>query len=76
MMGTLYGWATKEYLLERMTFGQIMMYLNHGIAIKYPKPEGVPVKRAGGSLVGASADEIRARREELRRQYGMNVEGL
>lgn len=69
-MGVLYGWQ-KEYLLERMTFGQIIMYLNEGMRFKYPKPE-----RPAGSMVGASADEIRARRDALRRQYGQNIEGL
>jgi hypothetical protein len=73
MMGLIYAWATKEYLLERMSFGQIMMYLNYGIAIKYPKPapRGNP-----GSMVGRSAEEIRRRRDELRRQFGENIEGL
>lgn len=69
-MGVLYGWQ-KEYLLERMSFGQIVMYLNEGLRFKYPQPE-----RPGGSMVGASAEEIRRRRDELRRQYGANVEGL
>lgn len=66
----LYGWK-KEYLLEQMSFGQIVLYLNEGLRFKYPQPE-----RKGGSLVGASAAEIRHRREELRRQYGANIEGL
>ena len=70
-MGTLYAWATREYLLERMTWGQIVMYLNYGMDIKYPKP-----KKKGGSLVGSSAEEIRARRDELRKQFGYDVEGL
>ena len=69
-MGVLYGW-TKEYLLEQMTFAQIVMYLNEGLRFKYPKPES-----KGNSLVGASAEEIRRRRDELRRQYGQNIEGL
>ena len=70
-MGVLYVW-TKEYLLEHMTFAQIIMYLNEGLRFKYPKPEG----RKGGSLIGASAEEIRRRRDELRRQFGQNIEGL
>jgi hypothetical protein len=70
-MGVLYGWATKEYLLDRMTFQQIIMYLNYGLDFKYPKP-----KRKDGSLIGATAEEIRQRREALRRQYGHNIEGL
>ena len=69
-MGVLYAWATKEYLLERMSFGQIVMYLNEGLRFKYPKPQ----KTEGGSgptdsLVGASADEIEHRREALHAKY-------
>ena len=71
MMGIMYAWATKEYLLERMTFQQIVMYLNYGIDIKNPKPS-----RGGNSLVGASAQEIQQRHEELRKQYGPSIEGL
>lgn len=71
-MGVLYGWQ-KEYLLERMSFAQIILYLNEGLRFKYPKPQE---NKRGGSLVGSSAEEIRRRREELRRQYGRNIEGL
>jgi hypothetical protein len=74
MMGLMYAWATKEYLLERMSFGQITMYLNYGLQIKYPKTDGRADKPV--SMVGKSAEEIRARRDELRRQYGTDVEGL
>jgi len=58
-------------LLDQMSFGQIVMYMNEGLRFKYPKPE-----KKGGSLVGASAEEIKKRRDELRRQYGQNIEGL
>ena len=74
MMGLMYAWATKEYLLERMSFGQIMMYLDYGLQIRYPKTDGR--QQASPSLVGRSAEEIRRKRDELRRQYGTNVEGL
>ena len=70
-MGLMYAWATKEYLLERMSWKQIEMYLSHGVDIKYPQP-----RRKDGSLVGATAEEINARKEKLRKQYGYNVEGL
>ncbi len=69
-MGILYGWATKEYLLERMSFGQIIMYLNEGLRFKYPKP-----KKTGGSsgstrsLIGAPADEIERERDRLHKKY-------
>ena len=71
MMGILYGWK-KEYLLEEMSFGQIVMYLNCGLEFKYPKPkDGTPRK-----AVDKSAAELRAERDKLRKQYGYNVEGL
>jgi hypothetical protein len=54
-----------------MTFGQIMMYLNEGLRFKYPRPE-----KKGGSLIGASAEEIRQNRDKLLKQYGYNIEGL
>jgi len=73
MMGLLYAWATKEYLLEHMSFGQIGMYLDYGVEIKYPKPMA---SKKSTSMIGRSAEEIRARRDELRQQYGQNVEGL
>ena len=38
-MGLLYAWATKEYLLWRMSPGQIFMYNNLGIELKYGKPK-------------------------------------
>ena len=38
-MALLYPWATKEYLLWEMTIGQLIMYHNAGIQIKYPKPD-------------------------------------
>jgi hypothetical protein len=70
-MGIMYAWATKEYLLEQMSFGQIIMYLNYGAEIKYPKSKdnGKPK-----SLIGKSAEEIKARRDELREQFG-NIDG-
>ena len=71
MMGILYGWK-KEYLLENMSFGQIVMYLNYGAEFKWGKQgEGKP--RAAKDK---SAKELKAEREKLRNQYGVNVEGL
>ncbi len=69
-MGILYAWATKEYLLERMSFGQIIMYLNEGLRFKYPKPTKTGgASGSTGSLIGASADEIESRRAELHKKY-------
>ncbi len=66
-MGILYGWK-KEYLLESMTFGQIIMYLNEGLRFKYPKPQ--KATGTNGSLIGASAETINKRLNELHKQYG------
>lgn len=52
--------------MEQMSFGQIVMYLNEGLRFKYPKPKA----QTNGSLMGASADEIRRKRDQLRAQYG------
>ncbi len=69
-MGILYGWATKEYLLECMSFGQIIMYLNEGLRFKYPKPKKTGGSSGStGSLVGASADEIKREKARLHKKY-------
>ena len=65
----MYAWATKEYLLERMSFGQIIMYLNEGLRFKYPKPKQDTT--GGASMVGKSDDEIRNKRDELRKKFGV-----
>lgn len=72
MMGTLYAWATKEYLFERMSFGQIVMYLNYGAEFKWGKQD----KGKPKNLTDKTDRELRAEREKLRKQYGFNVEGL
>ena len=55
-----------------MSFGQIVMYLNYGAEFKWGKQgEGKP--RAAKDK---SAKELKAEREKLRKQYGVNVEGL
>ncbi len=66
-MGLMYAWATKEYLLEQMSFGQIIMYLNYGVEIKYPKPSD---NGKAKSLAEKSPAEQRAYRDQLRKQYG------
>ena len=72
-MGCLYAWATKEYLLERMDFRQIIMYFNEGLRFKYPKPQ--KPEGSKGSLIGASAEEIDRKRDELRKKYGIDIKG-
>ena len=73
-MGLLYAWATKEYLFERMSFRQIIMYLNYGLELKYPKAK--EEESSNPSMVGRSAEEIRKERDRLRKQFGENIEGL
>ena len=66
-MGILYGW-TKEYLLNEMSFDQIVTYLNEGLRFKYPKPTE-PEGQSGSSLIGADAETIRKKHAELRGKY-------
>lgn len=66
-MALLYPWATKEYLLWHMTIGQLVMYHNLGIELRYGKRDGNGAPR---TVKDMSYEEVRARREELRRQYG------
>ena len=65
-MALLYPWATKEYLLRNMTIGQIIMYLNLGLEIKYPQPE----KEGAQSKSVRTAKEARELKQKLRDMYG------
>ena len=67
MMGCLYSWATKEYILWNMTIGQVFMYVNRGIEFKYPKPTD---KNRDYEEVAAARDELREMFPELRERYG------
>ena len=85
-MALLYPWATKEYLLWEMTIGQIVLYHNLGIEMKYPseKPEGggQSLKDLGPEAAKKIRDELRAlkaqrgesatdaSKEQYRRKYG------
>jgi hypothetical protein len=62
-MGMLYAWATPEYLLWRMTIGQVILMHNRAMEIKYPDPD----KKESEFQ---SADDVVAKREELRKLYG------
>jgi hypothetical protein len=64
-MALLYPWATKEYLLWEMTIGQIIMYYNKGIEIKY----GTEKTKSSG-LVDMSEGQLRAWRDEMKQKYG------
>lgn len=61
-MALMYPWATKEYLLWNMSIGQIILYHNIGMEIKYGKG------KSGGAalgLTGLSAEELRRMRDEI-----------
>jgi hypothetical protein len=58
-MALLYPWATKEYLLWQMSLGQIIMYHNLGLEMKYPAPPGKGV-------AGMSSDQLRKSFEEMK----------
>jgi len=62
-MALLYPWATKEYLLWEMSLGQIVLYHNLGIEMKYGKPTGDKK-----TLRGRSYAEVKAARDEARKQ--------
>ena len=63
-MATLYPWATKEYLLWKMSFPQIIMYHKLGIETKYPQPK----KDTPKPLADMSYDELKNKREEMIKQ--------
>ena len=63
-MALLYPWATKDYLLWEMSLGQIVMYHNLGIEMKYGGGSG---KRKATDM---SYQELKALREEARKQLG------
>lgn len=68
-MALMYPWATKEYLLWEMDIGQIVMYHNLGIEMKYGKQKDdgdSPAKKASEM----SYEELKAVRDQLRAQYG------
>lgn len=62
-MALMYPWATKDYLLWDMSIGQIIMYHNMGIELKYGTG-----KKSGG-LLDKSEDELRAMRDDVRDQF-------
>jgi len=64
-MALLFPWATKEYLLWKMSLGQIIMYHNLGIEIKYPTNE-----KSKPSVANKSTKEVLKIRDQLRKQYG------
>ncbi len=63
-MGMMYAWATKEYILWQMSLGQLFMYHNLGMEIKYPQPEG-----AQPSIKNLSPKDAAAVRDDARRIF-------
>lgn len=66
-MGLLFAWATPEYLLWQMTIGQIVLYHNLGLEIKYPKP---PEDDKPGGLSGMSYEQLQEWRDQQKGKYG------
>lgn len=71
-MGMMYAWATKEYLFWEMTIGQIILYFNKGMEIKYPSSEKDNRVMANVDDLQKIVSEMKAEitREELKAQYG------
>jgi len=65
-MALLYPWATREYLLWQMSLDQLLLYHNVGIEQKYGKGSNNEPKKAADMTY----EELAAKREELRKQYG------
>ena len=59
-MALLYPWATKEYLLWEITIGQIILYHNKGIEMKYGKSENTP------GLADKSYNELKEIRDQAK----------
>ena len=66
-MALLYPWATKEYLLWEMSIGQVFLYHNLGVEMRYGRRE----KAGKKTLRGASHAELKAAQAEARRQLGL-----
>lgn len=67
-MALMFPWATKEYLLWEMSIGQIVMYHNLGVELKYGGGQRGDGKR---TLRGATPEQVRRARFEARRQLGI-----
>lgn len=61
----MYPWATKEYLLWKMSLAQIVLYHNIGIEFKYPKPP--PETKDAPSLRLLDRETRKEKIEEARR---------
>ncbi|MFA5750390.1 MAG: hypothetical protein WC895_04165 [Candidatus Shapirobacteria bacterium] len=61
-MALMYPWATKEYLLWKMTIGQVIYYHNIGIEVR----NGVKPKTRGFNDM--SVDELKKIRDDYKKQ--------
>lgn len=68
-MALLFPWATREYLLWKMSLGQLVYYHNEAIAQKTPTKRTAAGKSIP-SLAEKPHSELVKLREELRKQYG------
>lgn len=66
-MGLLYAWATPEYLLWGMSIGQIFMYHNFGIELKYGKAKDEDVPESLANMTNAEKEAWRA---DMAETYG------
>ena len=64
-MALLYPWATKEYILWKMSLGQLLMYLHVGTEQKYGKGNKDSEKE---TLIGKSYEDLKAFKEKLIQQ--------
>jgi hypothetical protein len=70
-MALLYPWATKEYLLWEMSIGQIIMYYNLGMQMKYGEDEQ---DEKTGSCFKSADDVLKVKNEMIKtgliKKYG------
>ena len=59
-------------MLEQLTVGQISLMYRYTTEFKYGKPKPTSEKKTSE----LTPDELAAEKEQLRRQYGWNVEGM
>jgi len=68
-MALLFPWATREYLLWKMSLGQLVYYHNEAIAQKTPTKRTAAGKSIP-SLAEKSHSELVKLRDEMRQLYG------
>jgi hypothetical protein len=69
LMGSMYSWATKEYLLWEMSLDQFMLYLVEGIELKYPTENNNP-DEGEIDISKMDANQILQLKQDLRNKYG------